>query len=1034
MKLKFTLFLCALCVMGISNHLMAQVSGRVLDKDDSSPLIGASVSIKGTTQGTVTDGLGAFSLSGVEVSDTLSITYVGYKASTYVVKNLAKEIVVYLRPDNQILDEAVVIGFGTQKRSSVTGAISTVNEDEITQTPVLRVEQALQGRVSGVQITNQSGQPGDAPTITIRGVGTNGNPNPIYIVDGIQVDAIDYLNPDDIKSIDILKDAASTAIYGARGGNGVVLITTKSGNQRGANLNYSAYYGVQNPWRIIEVMDADEYARTINEGAINSGRSPLYDNPDSLGEGTDWQRELYNFNAPIFNHNVTFSDNREGTQYTVALSYFGQEGIVGGDKSRFERYTARLNLRHKFGERLRVGENFSFAQLDKAAVQSNQEFGGLISNSLNLDPITPVYMTDTAVLNDTLSQYNLNPAVRNEDGLYYGISDIIAQEIVNPLARLAVTHGGSKESKLVGNVFAEYDILENLTLKTIFGLELSNVSSNGFFPEFYLNSAQGNVEPVVTQFYGKTTIWNTVNTLNYQLERGKHHFNALVGGSIRESKYQWMSGVKSGLIVTDPEKVNLAFAADNLSAQLFGGRVENALVSSFGRIIYDYDEKYLLTLITRRDGSTKFGPSNRFGVFPSVSLGWVVSKENFISTDGALSFLKLRASWGQNGNDQISDYAWVASIASGRNYTLRDSEGNEILVNGSSPSQVVDRGLRWEASEQLDLGFDISLWDDRLIINADFFRKETKGLLIRKPVPGVAGNVAGETNVGGVLNRGIELSLAYRESFANSFLSVGINATYLQNEVLSVDGAQGIIVGASYSTYGSVTRMERGFPIGYFYGYVTDGLFQNQNEVFSHINREGDPLQPRAQPGDVRFVDLNGDGEINDEDRTIIGSPHPDLVLGFNGSYEYKNFKATFLFFGNFGNQVFNGIRRHDLTESNFPAYYDDRWQGEGTSTNIPRFALTDGNQNFSRISDVYIESGSFLRLRNLTLGYNLKPKKYIRNAYIYVAGENLLTFTGYRGLEPEIGARNGWVLDMGIDRGVYPQAKTYRIGIDIQF
>ncbi len=897
----------------------------------------------------------------------------------------------------------------------------------------MRVENALQGRVSGVQISNQSGQPGDAPTITIRGVGTNGNPNPIYIVDGIQVDAIDYLNPDDIKSIDILKDAASTAIYGARGANGVVLITTSTG-AKGPSAEYKTYYGIQNPWRIMDVMNATEYANFINKGAENAGRKPLYENPDEFGEGTDWQRALYNFNAPILSHSAAFSNSNEKTSYNMALSYFSQEGIVGGDKSRYERYTARLNLKHDINDKFKVGQNFSYALINRSAIASNQEFGGLISNAINLDPISPLYMEDEAVLSDSLSEYTLNPAVKNADGKYYGISEIVAQEIVNPLARLEVTHGGSREAKFVGNAYAEYEIIKGLKFKSLVGLELSNVTSDGYAPSYYLNSAQGNVVPIVNKYFGKTTIWNSENTLTYTKKMGRSNINAMVGGTIRETTFEWMSGSKTGLITDDPDKVNLGLAVDNLSAQLFGGIVENALVSNFGRVIYDFDEKYIVSAIVRRDGSTKFGPDNRFGVFPSFSAGWVLSKENFFPKDGAISFLKLRASWGQNGSDQISDYAWVASIYSGHNYTMRDENGNEILVVGSAPSQVADPSLSWEASEQLDFGIDITFWDDKFTFNGDWFRKETKGLLIRKPVPGVAGNIAGESNVGGVLNTGLEAALNYRNDFGKVFLQLGANATYIKNEVLTVDGAQGVLTGASISTYGTVTRMEAGYRIAYFYGYKTDGIFQNQAEVYQHINADGNPLQPKAVPGDVKYVDVNGDGVINDADRTMIGSPHPKLIYGFNGSAEYGNWKATFLFFGNYGNDVFNGIRRHDLTETNFPSYFGESWDGEGSSNTMPRFTFVDANQNYSRISDIYVESGSFLRLRNLTIGYTFKPAKHIASAHVYAAAENLLTFTNYRGLEPEIGARNGWVLDMGIDRGVYPQAKTFRVGIDVKF
>jgi len=1023
---KFILINCLL-LLSWSAFSQQTIKGKVT-ADDGSTLPGVNVLVKGTNIGTVTDIDGNYSISANDDA-TLVFSFIGF--ATLEVNVQSRSVIdVQLNEDITALEEVVVIGYGTQKRSAITGSIASLDADDITQAPVTRIEQSLQGKVAGVQVTNQSGQPGDKPTIRIRGAGTNGNADPIYIVDGFQVSGIDYLNPGDIEKIDILKDAASAAIYGARGANGVVLITTKSG-QGTPMIQYSGYYGVQNAWRKLDVLNAQEYAIMMNEGAANAGLSPLFTNT-SLGEGTDWQEETFTENAPITNHQLTLSGSNDVSKYTAAISYFGQEGIVGGDKSQFERYSARINSEHKLGDRFTFGENFSYSYLTRNAIDANQEFGGVVSNAVNLDPITSVYESDPD------AEYLNNPAVQ-DGNRYYAISDYVAQEVVNPLARLAVTHGNTRVDKFVGNLFGEYEIIPGLKAKTTFGLDLGYVVVEGYNPEYYLNAARFVQNASVSKDMQRTFNWQNENTLQYEREFGGHSVAVLVGNTVREERYEQFGGGKQGLVVTDPDKVNLALATDPESATIDGFTVENALISYFGRAIYSYKDKYLLTAIVRRDGSTRFGPENRYGTFPSVSLGWVASREQFFPNQDIVTFAKLRASWGQNGSDAIGDYRYVSSIATQRGYTIYDPATGEAYIDGASPAFIANPNLKWESSEQTDIGLDLGLWDDKITINFDYYRKETKDLLLVPPVPGVAGNAAGAANVGGVLNEGIELAINYRGIIGDFNYSIGGNIATLDNEVLTVDGANGVLTGASISTYGTVSRMEAGFPIGYFYGYKTDGLFQTQEEVNSYTNSDSELLQPAAVAGDVRFVDLNGDGVINDEDRTMIGSPHPDITYGINGSVGYKNITLSFLLNGVYGNDIFNGIRRHDLTQSNMPAYFLERWTGAGTSDEIPRFTLNDTNQNYSRISDLYVEDGSFLRMRNVTLGYTL-PERFsgpLKSVHIYGAVDNLFTLTNYRGMDPEVGSRlndnnTPNVLDTGIDRGVYPQPRTFRIGLDI--
>ncbi|MBL3655402.1 SusC/RagA family TonB-linked outer membrane protein [Fulvivirga sediminis] len=1026
--MKKILLLHFLMLLAWAGYSQTQVSGTVSDQKGE-PLPGVSILVKGTTQGTITGINGDYTINVADNNAVLVFSFVGY-VTQEIPLNDRNKIDVNLSEDIKSLEEVVVIGYGTQKRSSITGSIASIDSDEITQAPASRIEQSLQGKVAGVQVTSQSGQPGDKPTIRIRGAGTNGSAEPIYIVDGFQVSGIDYLNPGDIAKMDILKDAASAAIYGARGANGVVLITTKSGNGKPL-IQYSGYYGVQNAWKKLDVLNAKEYAVMMNEGAANAGRSPIFANTD-LGAGTDWQEEVYNKNAPITNHQVTLSGSNDISKYTTALSYYSQEGIVGGKKSKFDRYSARINSDHKVGDKFTFGENISYSYISRNAISANEEFGGIMSNAINLDPVTPVYEDNPD------SEYLNNNAVKNGDR-YYAISEYIAQEVVNPLARLAVTHGDTRVDKFVGNVYGEYEIIPNLKFRSSFGLDLGYVVTEGYSPASYLNSATITQKASVSKEMQRTFNWQNENTLQYQKDIDDHSFTFLIGNTVREEKYEQFGGGKQGLVVTDPDLVNLAYATDPESATISGFEVENALVSFFGRVIYNYKEKYLLTAIVRRDGSTRFGPDNRYGTFPSLSLGWVASREDFFPDQEVLTFAKLRASWGQNGSDAIGDYRYVSSIATGRGYTFYDPSTGETYVDGASPSFIANPELKWEASEQTDIGLDLGFFNEKLSVNFDYYRKETKDLLLVPPVPGIAGNAAGASNVGGVLNQGIEIAINYNGSAGDFTYSIGGNLATLNNEVLTVDGSNGVLTGASISTYGTVSRMEAGYPIGYFYGYKSNGLFQNQAEIDGYVNSNGQLLQPKAVPGDVRFVDYNNDGVINDDDRTMIGNPHPDITYGFNGSANYKNFSLSFLFNGVHGNEIFSGIRRHDLSQSNMPAYFMDRWTGEGTSNEIPRFTLNDTNENYSRISDMYVESGSFLRLRNVTLGYTLPenvrgPFKSVR---IYGAVDNLLTFTNYRGLDPEVGSRlneNGSsnVLDTGIDRGIYPQPRTFRVGVDL--
>ncbi|MFD2513603.1 SusC/RagA family TonB-linked outer membrane protein [Pontibacter locisalis] len=1013
-------------------YAQTTVTGRVTTAKEGIPLPGVSVVVKGMPVGTTTDAQGVYSLKVPEQGNTLQFSFIGFIKQEVPINNRAV-IDIKLAENTKKLEEVVVIGYGTQRRSELTGAISSVRPEEITETPVLRVEQALQGRVAGVQVANVSGQPGDAPTVRIRGIGTPGSSDPLYIVDGLPVGGLDYLNPNDIESMEVLKDAASAAIYGSRAANGVVLIKTKSGSKDGKmHVSYDGYVGVQNPWKQLDLLDAREYAIMMNEGAANAGVTPPYSDVSKFTTTTDWQDELFGKNEKIMNHQVAVSGGSDKTSFYTNFSYFDQNGIVGGDKSNFKRYTLRLNADNEVSKFLKIGTNLAYTNINRRAIDPNQEFGGLLSNAINLDPITPVFETDPDRLASSL--YTSPNIIRDANGNVYAISPYVAQEVVNPLARLAILNGNTKVDKLVANAYADINITSGLTYRSTFGIDLAYVTNDNFAPKFYLNSAQNNDNSLVSKERVKYYTWQAENVLNYNKTFDRHNIGLTLGTTALKSQADNVFASNTGLVTSDPAMAYLNLATDADGARVGGWFGENALLSVFGRANYNYDGKYLLSGVIRRDGSSRFGSENKYATFPSVSAGWVISEESFFPEQNLVNFAKLRASWGQNGNDRIGNYNWASVIGVGRGYTF--FPGEEGYIGGASPVQVANPFLKWETSEQTDIGLDLYLFNSRLAVEADYYIKTTKGLLVAAPIPGTVGNNPPTVNGGEVRNKGLELALTYSGEVGDFSYRTSINGSYNKNEVLSINNAEGVLLNSSFATYGLVSRSIPGQPFGYFWGLETDGIFQTPEEVASYKNADGALIQPNAQPGDIRFRDLNGDGKINDEDRTNIGNPTPDVVLGYNLDLKYKNFDLGAFFSGAFGHQIFNGTRRHDLVTSNMQTKYLNRWTGEGTSDKYPRFTWSDANGNYSRISDIYIEDGDYVRLKTLQVGYSLSnnalSKIHLTNLRVYVSGDNLLTFTEYSGFDPEIGARN--TLDIGIDRGIYPQARIFRVGLNATF
>ncbi len=1024
MKSILSLFLFLLTS---ASMLQAQIniSGTITDSDTDEPLIGVNIIESGTGNGTITDLDGKFDLEVTDADSEIELTYLGYKTQNV---NVGSQTVfnITMAINSAELDEIVVVGYGTQKKKVVTGAITKVDAKELEDMPVLRVEDALQGRTSGVRVTSGSGQPGEGASVRVRGTTAIGSSEPLYVVDNVPIGGgIDFLNQDDIESIEILKDAASAVIYGARASAGVVLITTKKGKAGKISMNYNSYYGVQSPVRKLALLNAEEYGIIMNEASITSGGSVLFDDPASLGEGTDWQDEVFRENAPMVNHNISITAGGDKSTYFTSFGYFDQEGIVSENNSNYKRFTLRLNSSHKVNDYITVGNSFSYARVKSQGVSTNSEFGSPLSRAINLDPITPLIETDPAVLNSAVFQNNA--VVKNEEGQPYGISNYVTSEVLNPVAALSIQQGSGRSDKIVGNVYAEINFLKDFKFRSSAGADLAFWGGEGFTPVHYLNGSNRVDRNGYNRSQNRGLKWILENTLSYNKEIAGNKFTLIAGTTAEKNKGEGQSGNVRNIPVNNIEDASLSFPTPPEDRTFGGYEYQDRIASLFGRINYNYNEKYLLSLTLRRDGSSKFGSNNKFGYFPGVSAGWIISDESFLSGSSAINFLKLRGSWGVNGSDAIGVDRFVSTVGGGRNYVFGLGD---LLTNGVSPNAIANPDLKWEETTQINFGFDAKLFKN-VSLTADVFDKKTTGMLLGVAVPGYVGNAGPVGNVADMSNRGVELELGYKNEIRDFIFDIAGNVSYVENEVLFLGDDKEFLPGAGFSPQNlEITRISEGLPIGYLFGYETDGIFQNESELAAYTNADGGLIQPDAAPGDLKFVDINGNGIIDPDDRTMIGDPTPTWTFGVNLNLEYKNFDLVMFGQGTAGNDIFKATRRFDLQMANMTADALGRWTGEGTSNTYPRITRGDPNKNFSRSSDFYVEDGSYFRIKTLQIGYNF-PRDLIGNVglsklRVYVSGNNLATLTGYSGYDPEI---NG-----GIDRGLYPHARFFLFGVNTSF
>ncbi len=1019
----------------VSAQAQKTVNGTV--NSGGLPLPGANVAAKGASVETSTDIDGKFTLKVPQNVTQLVVSYVGYTTKEVTITD--GNMIIELTEQSNALEEVVInVGYGTQKKSVVTGAISKVTAKDLENVPNGRVEQALQGRTAGVTIAMNAGQPGAGSTVRVRGITTLNDNNPLWVIDGVAVDpgALGALNQSDIESIEVLKDAASAAIYGAQSAAGVILVTTKKGKSGKLTVNYNGFEGISSPERTLNLLNATQYGAIMNERYINGGGTGSVPYPDlgSLGKGTDWQKAIFSDSARRYLHEISMSGGGDVSNFYFSFGTQSQEGIVMPEISSYNKKNIRLNSTHKVKDWLTVGQTIGYTHQKSIGIgNTNSEYGGPLASAINLDPTTPIVETDPILANGIA--YSNPYVIRDANGNPYGISSVVGQEMTNPIA-YAKTRGGQYNwsDDFIGNVFAEIKLMKDLKLRSTLGAKLAYWGGQGFTPLFYLSPTVNNTTlNNLSRIENRAFNWNTENTLTYSKKINDHNFTVLLGqGAYKNNEFfKVTSATHFGLstnnyyeasfndgTVTQDNKVGYAYDVPAVIT-----------TSLFGRVTYDYKEKYLFSGLIRRDGSSQFGPDNKYGTFPSLSLGWVPSKEEFWKENKIINTLKLRFSYGVTGNSRIPNFAYQAIIEGGRNYTFGNSG---VVTSGSTPGRIANPELKWEETTQTNIGFDTKFLND-FNFTFDWYKKKTSGILLDPELPGYVGNEAPPfQNIGEMNNSGLEFELGYKKRINEFNLSLNANLATIKNEVNYL-GPVPYYNGPGFQSMGPVTRTQVGQAYNSFYGYQTAGVFQNQEEINAYTNASGGLIQPNAVPGDFKWKDVNGDGAITADDKKFLGSPLPKMTFGFTVNMDYKGFDMMIFAQGAAGNKIFQGLRRLDIANANYSTEVLSRWNGEGTSNSFPRISTNDTNGNFTNMSDFYLEDGDYLRFKVVQLGYTLPStivnKVGLQKVRLYITAENLLTLTKYTGYDPEIG---GDVF--GIDRGYYPQARSFMFGANLQF
>lgn len=1012
---KYAFLILGLITFGSLMGQEREISGKVSDALSNEPLIFANITIEGTNRGVETDLDGTFALTDVPEDAVLVVSYLGY--ITQKVNVIDEEFYdIKLASDAQILEDVVVIGYGAESRRNITGAVSKIDGDFIGKLDPPNAAQALQGTAAGVNVSQQGGAPGSESNIRIRGISTNGNNSPLIILDGFQYEGgLNSINPQDIESITVLKDAQA-AIYGTIASNGVILVTTKSGKRnQEAKFDYQAYYGIQETSRKLNLLNGEEYALLLNESYVNAGQqSPLQESIGQIGEGTNWQNEVFS-RAPMSSHNLSVRGGTESTSYSLSGSILNQDGIVGGEKSQFARRTAALNLESDLRDNLNINTRLFYYSTQNNSI-NDFGLGSVLFNALNMAP-------------------TIGPDVENLTGQID-----LGNEVVNPLPQIRNTFNDSRTNRLSGTAQLKYDYLPNLDLQVRMGFNSSFTQNRDFIPMF--DYGPGKVfnrldENLISQ--GKINDNDyTLDIFNTYKNRfgERHDVNFMAGMTVFRQFGEGLLGSSTGVPSNDIQFADIGTATgagDDLSASSYAYDVRR--LSYFGRLQYTLDEKYILSGILRRDASTRFGPNNRVGYFPSATAAWVFSDEPFFPKWENIDFMKIRGGYGIMGNDRIPDFLYLALLTGQATYV---SGVDNSLINGIAVGPLANPNVQWEESKKTNVGMDLRMFGNKINLAVDYYRDVTDNLLISSlPISGIFGTSApgasGPTiNAGTVQNQGFEFELSYSDTWGSKLgVQMNLNFTSINNEVTAINGGDFLESGQFGVGQPAPSRMEVGQPIGYFYGYKTNGIFQNLGEVRNHPSQL--QLGAEAQPGDIRFVDANGDGEITPDDRVYIGDPIPDFTLGYTLNLSLGPFDVSTVFFGSFGNDIVRNFER-DQPNVNQMNYRLNRWTGEGTSTDVPRETVAPTANNI--FSDFFVEDGSFVRIQNVNIGYTfperISNKIALDGLTVYARVDNLYTFTKYSGFDPT--ASTGAPIGGGIDFGFYPIPRNFIFGVKAQF
>jgi len=1010
--MKKQILLLIFCITTTIAYSQNTVSGVVLD-DSNIPIPSAEVKIKNTSIGAVTDFDGNFTLTGIQMDQVIQVSYVGFKTAE-VVYTGQDTLTIILEISTEALDEVVVIGYGTSSTRKITGAVSTVKAESIEELEPLNAANALQGTTAGVNVLQGSGAPGAESNIRIRGVSSNGNNGPLIILDGFQYDGgLNSINPQDIESITVLKDAQA-AIYGSIGANGVILIETKKGKLNQApRVKYNSYFGIQETTRQLPLLNSTEYALLLNESYANAGQDLPFPDISTIENNTDWQSEVFE-TAPIVSHNFSIEGGEEKTRYVMSASHLDQEGIVGAEKSSFKRTTVRMFIDTQVRDYLKLTGNAIFTN-NRSRGLNTFGLGSVLFNAANIAPV-------------------ISPNQDNLDGTID-----LGNEVVNPLTQINQTFNDFESNRLSGNFKADLEYVKDFVLTARYGFNYSNLNNREFFPEFdfgigkVFTRGENQVNQNHQEFYDYT--FDLFHTIDKTIA-DHHDVKFTAGMTLFSSHGEGLFASRTGVPNNSFDFADVGTATGTGDDQTNGGFVTDLRrLSYFGRLEYSFKDKYLVSAMLRRDSSNRFGPNNQVGWFPSVTAGWIISEEDFFETEGWFNFAKLRASYGELGNDQIGPDLYRSLLNGEAEYVLGQDQS---LVNGQALGALPNPNVKWETAVKTNIGLDLRFFDRDLDVTIDYYSDERRDLLVNNiPTSGIFGVAAPGSspptiNAGSVTNSGLEVSLNYSKVVSDDIgFGIGFNFATINNEVTEIIGAD-FLEGGQFGVGQLLpSRMEVGQPLGYFYGLKTDGIFQSQAEVDAHPSQLG--LGAEAQPGDIRFVDVNGDGVITDEDRTNIGDPIPDVTFGLNLSFNYKNFDFNMYSFGNLGNEIVRNFER-DQVNVNVMRRRLERWTGPGTSNVEPR--VTAGPNTNKVFSDYFVEDGSFLRIQTITLGYNFPEKIASKisasSLKVYAKADNIFTFTEYSGYDPT--ASTGAPIGGGIDFGFYPIPRIYSVGINVQF